>query len=79
VLGLSGGLIVAEAVMMGLAPALGRQVAHDVVHDCCRAALARGKILLEAPGADPRVAGNLDREALEALVDPTNYLGAGPR
>ena len=78
VLGLTGGLIVAEAVMMGLAPALGRQVAHDVVYDCCRTALARGTDLLEALEADPRVAGNLDRMELERLVDPANYLGAAP-
>ena len=30
------GLIVAEAVMMALAPHIGRQVAHDLVYDCCR-------------------------------------------
>jgi 3-carboxy-cis,cis-muconate cycloisomerase len=30
-LDLTGGLIVAEAVMMGLAPAIGRQHPHDVV------------------------------------------------
>ena len=35
-LGLTGGLIVTEAVMMGLAPAIGRQKAHDVVYDACR-------------------------------------------
>ncbi len=35
-LDISRGLIVAEAVMMGLAPQIGRQQAHDVVYDCCR-------------------------------------------
>ncbi len=78
VLGMSGGLIVAEAVMMGLAPVLGRQVAHDVFYDCCRAALAQGTDLLEALEADRRVARNLDRQALERLIDPANYLGAAP-
>ena len=78
VMDVSGGLIVAEAVMMGLAPVLGRQVAHDVVYACCRAALTHGTDLLEALEADRRVSGNLDRAALEALVDPANYLGAAP-
>ena len=36
------GLIVAEAVMMGLAPHLGRQQAHDLVYEACREAMARG-------------------------------------
>jgi 3-carboxy-cis,cis-muconate cycloisomerase len=78
VLDLSGGLIVAEAVMMGLAPVLGRQIAHDVVYDCCRAVLTHGTTFLDALEADPRVAGNLERATLEALVDPANYLGAAP-
>src|SRR5699024_909892 len=45
-LGRSGGLIVAEAVMMGLAPKLGRQAAHDVVYDCCRDALDTGRAFI---------------------------------
>src|ERR1700733_129708 len=35
-LGLTHGLIVAEAVMMGLAPHIGRNEAHDLVYDACR-------------------------------------------
>ena len=41
-LDISRGLIVAEAVMMGLAPDLGRQEAHDVVYDACRARQREG-------------------------------------
>jgi 3-carboxy-cis,cis-muconate cycloisomerase len=71
-------LIVAEAVMMGLAPALGRQVAHDLVYDCCRAALTSGTPFLDALTAEPKIAAAMDREALAHLVDPANYLGAAP-
>ncbi|MBI1943539.1 MAG: 3-carboxy-cis,cis-muconate cycloisomerase, partial [Betaproteobacteria bacterium] len=46
-LGMTSGLIVAEAVMMGLAPKLGRQDAHDIVYDACRAAAESGRPLLE--------------------------------
>src|SRR5262245_56769919 len=35
-LDLTRGMIVSEAVMMGLAPHLGRQRAHDLVYDICR-------------------------------------------
>jgi hypothetical protein len=35
-LGLTRGDIVSEAVMMGLGPMIGRQVAHDLVYDVCR-------------------------------------------
>jgi 3-carboxy-cis,cis-muconate cycloisomerase len=38
-LGMTHGLIVAEAVMMGLAPHTGRNEAHDLVYDACRTAI----------------------------------------
>ncbi len=76
VLDATGGLIVAEAVMMGLAPALGRRVAHDLVYDCCRAALTGETSFLDALAAEPLIAEVMDRDALARLVDPANYLGA---
>ncbi len=76
VLDASGGLIVAEAVMMGLAPAIGRQVAHDVVYDCCREALEGRASFADALKADARVAAHLTADAIDRLVDPANYLGA---
>lgn len=78
VLDTTGGLIVAESVMMGLAPALGRQVAHDLVYDCCRAALDGKTSFLGALAAEPRIAEVKDRNELAQLVDPANYLGAAP-
>ena len=74
----SGGLIVAEAVMMGLAPHIGRQIAHDVVYDCCRAALTGDISFLDALKAEPQVRDHLDDTALARLVDPVNYLGEAP-
>lgn len=74
----SGGLIVAEAVMMGLAPKLGRGVAHDLVYDCCRRALEQGVPLLEALMEEPRIAEAARREELAELVEPANYLGVAP-
>ena len=47
-LDMSRGLIVAEAVMMGLAPEIGRQEAHDVVYDACRLANENGMMLADA-------------------------------
>src|SRR6202165_5704261 len=39
-LDITRGLIVSEAVMMGLGPHLGRQYAHDLVYDICRKVIA---------------------------------------
>lgn len=77
-LGLSKGLIVAEAVMMGLAPAMGRQQAHDVVYDACRTVNEHGGTLAEALCALPAVTAHVDRAAIERLTDPANYLGLAP-
>jgi 3-carboxy-cis,cis-muconate cycloisomerase len=79
VLDVTGGLIVAEAVMMGLAPQLGRQVAHDVVYRCCRRALDGGTSFLDELTAAPEIMAVMDREQLAGLVNPANYLGAAPQ
>jgi 3-carboxy-cis,cis-muconate cycloisomerase len=72
----TGGLIVSEAVMMGLAPVLGRGEAHHVVNDACDLAIAEGLSLADALLRDPRLAGKLDREAIARMTDPAAYLGA---
>ena len=75
-LDMTHGLIVAEAVMMGLAPHLGRNEAHDVVYAACRAVADKGGSLAAALAKLPQVTQHLDREALAKLTDPSNYLGA---
>jgi 3-carboxy-cis,cis-muconate cycloisomerase len=77
-LDISRGLIVAEAVMMGLAPQIGRQEAHDVVYDACRHANENSVTLAEALSADPRVASRIDRVTIDRLTSPNNYLGLAP-
>jgi 3-carboxy-cis,cis-muconate cycloisomerase len=72
----TGGLIVSEAVMMGLAPVLGRGEAHHVVNDACDLALAEGLNLTEALLRDPRLAGKLDAGAIARMTDPAGYLGS---
>jgi 3-carboxy-cis,cis-muconate cycloisomerase len=78
VLDTTKGLIVAEAVMMGLAPKLGRQVAHDVVYECCREALNSDVSFEEALLARDEIARNISVGEIRALVQPVNYLGAAP-
>jgi len=74
-LDLTGGMIVSEAVMMGLGPKLGRQRAHDIVYDVCRKVAATGRPLLDLLMEDPGIAGAATRAELAALTDPANYLG----
>src|ERR671919_1996662 len=69
------GMITAEAVMMALAPALGREAAHPLVAASCREALETGADLLEALRAEPGVSAHLSGAQLERLLDPENYTG----
>jgi 3-carboxy-cis,cis-muconate cycloisomerase len=74
-LDITRGLIVSEAVMMGLGPHIGRQYAHDLVYDICRQVVATGRTLFDLLAENREVAKHLDRAALERLCDPANYLG----
>ncbi|MBR0662893.1 adenylosuccinate lyase family protein [Roseomonas hellenica] len=79
-LDLTGGLVVAEAVMMAAAPALGRQHAHDVVYDACRAAITSGRRLAEVLAGMPEVVAALGGvDGVERHCDPANYLGLAPQ
>jgi adenylosuccinate lyase len=74
-LDLGGGLIMAEAVMLDLGAAIGRQHAHDVVYDAAQAAFVEGRSFGAVLAGDPRVTAHLDRKAIEGLLDPTAYTG----
>ncbi|MDE2094060.1 MAG: 3-carboxy-cis,cis-muconate cycloisomerase, partial [Burkholderiales bacterium] len=72
---LTGGLVMSEAVMMGLGPYIGRETAHDLVYDICREAVKQKRPLLELLCEHPEINTHLDRAALARLCDPAHYLG----
>ncbi len=74
-LDLTKGLVLSEAVMMGLGPTLGRQRAHDLVYDVCRAVVAGKGAFLDLLAAHPEIAPHLPRDRLAAMLDPANYCG----
>jgi adenylosuccinate lyase len=74
-LDLGHGLIMAEAVMLDLGKAIGRQHAHDVVYDAAQAAFVENKSFADLLMADPRVSARVDQAAMRALLDPTLYTG----
>ena len=65
----SGGLVVAERISFALTTCLGRGQAHAVVAEAARAPSFREALL-----ADQRT--GLSADELDALLDPTGYLGA---
>jgi adenylosuccinate lyase len=74
-LDLGGGLIMAEAVMLDLGAAIGRQHAHDVVYDAAMEAAVENKSFADLLAADQRVTAHLDPAAIRKLLDPTAYTG----
>jgi 3-carboxy-cis,cis-muconate cycloisomerase len=74
-LDLTLGMVVSEAVMMGLGPHLGRQRAHDLVYDICREVVATGTPLLDLLAQNAEISRHLTRADLARMCDPANYLG----
>ena len=74
-IGITKGLLMSEAVMMGLSAAIGRNRAHDVVYDICREVVKTGRPLVDLLAEDKEISKHASREQLEKMVDPTNYLG----
>ncbi len=72
---LTNGLVMSEAVMMGLGPYIGREYAHDLVYDLCRQAIKENRPLLDILAEHPEINVHLSRDKLAALCDPANYLG----
>jgi 3-carboxy-cis,cis-muconate cycloisomerase len=72
---LTHGLVMSEAVMMGLGPFLGREYAHDLVYDICRAAVAQRRPLIDLLSENPEIMAKVTRQQLEGFCDPMNHLG----
>jgi 3-carboxy-cis,cis-muconate cycloisomerase len=69
------GLVMSEAVMMGLGTYIGREYAHDLVYDICREALKQQRPLLDLLCENAQIMKHVTREQLASMCDPANYLG----
>ena len=74
-LDLLGGLILSERVMLALADRLGKQTAHELVHDISALARRREIPFRDALLDDERLRGSFSAQALEDLLDPATYAG----
>ena len=75
----TGGLIMAESVMMAVAERLGREEAHHRVQAACERAVGHGVGFLDALEADAAIAAAFSREVLAARLRPEAYLGRAGR
>ena len=72
------GLVMAEAVSLRLAEALGRVAAHDLLKAVSRRVAEGGGTLAAELAAEPAVTAQLTPAELAAALDPAAYLGATP-
>jgi adenylosuccinate lyase len=74
-LDLSGGLIMAEALMLELGKQIGRQRAHDAVYDAAQGSVTQSRPFRELLAEDPHVSARLTSSQVDALLDPARYAG----
>ena len=74
-LDLSGGLIMAEALMLELGKQIGRQRAHDAVYEAAQGSATQSRPFREMLAEDPHVSARLTSAQVETLLDPAQYAG----
>jgi 3-carboxy-cis,cis-muconate cycloisomerase len=72
---LTRGMISAEAVMMALAPAVGRSDAHHIVADACRVAATDGRHLALVLKGVSAITRHLGPDEIDRLLAPESYTG----
>ena len=73
---LTGGLIMAEALMLELGRQIGRQKAHDAVYEAAQAASLQGRPFSETLLEQPEVRSGLTDVQIAEFLKPEQYLGA---
>jgi 3-carboxy-cis,cis-muconate cycloisomerase len=73
---LTHGALLAERVTTALAPALGRQAAHELVQGAAQEAFASARPLADVLMDTGKVREHLEPEEVGTLLDPARYLGA---
>lgn len=76
---MGGGLLMSEAVMMGLAPKIGKKKAHDLVYEIAGNAYEKSITLKEALNQDEKVGSLLTSSEIDDLLDPINYTGVASK
>lgn len=73
---IGGGLLMSEAVMMGLAPKVGKSAAHHLVYAAAGKAMDEGVTLRVALLADREIMKYLTVTEVDDLINPANYTGS---
>ena len=78
-LGANDGILMAESVMMGIAPNIGRKEAHELVKGASDVSILENISLKEALLRQDVVKEHLSLDQLDELLDPLNYTGCADK
>jgi adenylosuccinate lyase len=73
-----GGFLMSERVMFALADKIGKQTAHEVVYHASMQGYEQGITFEQALMANPQAKDAIGTAELQALLDPTTYVGLAP-
>jgi adenylosuccinate lyase len=73
-----GGFLMSERVMFALADKIGKQTAHEVVYHASMHGYEQGITFEQALMANPQAKDAIGPAELQALLDPTTYIGLAP-
>jgi adenylosuccinate lyase len=73
-----GGFLMSERVMFALADKIGKQTAHEVVYHASMQGYEQGITFEQALMATPQAKDAIGTAELQALLDPTTYVGLAP-
>ncbi|MAS37807.1 MAG: adenylosuccinate lyase [Anaerolineaceae bacterium] len=71
----TGGLLLAERVMLALGEHIGRQHAHDAVYEAAMRAFEARQPFADVLKQDAAITAHLQPAQIDALLDPTQYTG----
>lgn len=74
-----GGFMMAERVMFALSEKVGKQTAHELIYEAAMRGQEEGGTFARALCEDQRITSAISREELDALLDPTTYVGNAPQ
>ncbi|MCI3952163.1 MAG: purB [Burkholderiales bacterium] len=78
-LNLLGGFLLSERVMFTLSAKVGKQTAHELVYEASMQGLEQGTSFEKSLMQNPRVRAALTERELDAVLDPTSYVGRAPQ
>ena len=67
--------MLSEAVVMKLAPIIGRLEAHEIIYEIAQKAAVNGTAMKDALMVVPKITAKLTEEEIDAILDPSTYIG----